>query len=112
VFGEWGNTTSGADIFRRRCLTKTVILGNNTSVTPSPVAIRIPNPPLAVSAEGLSSAYLLSNAAAVIVVHSFSTVSQTTGLGYQSYLRSTISLLKSRGKTRIIIDVAGNPAAQ
>jgi hypothetical protein len=37
------------------------------------------------------------------------TANQTTGLGYQSYLRSTISLLKSRGITKIIIDVTGNP---
>jgi hypothetical protein len=83
VFGEWSNTTSGADIFRRRCLTE--ILGNNPIVTPPPVAPRFligyPNPLLAVSAEGLSSAYLLSIITAIIVIHSFSTVSQTTGLG-------------------------------
>jgi hypothetical protein len=113
VLGEWGNITSGADIFRRKCLTETAILGNDTIVTPPPVSPRFiigyPNPPLAVSAEGLSSTYLLSNTTAVIVIHTFLTANQTTGLGYQSYLRSTISPLKSRGITRIIIDVTGNP---
>jgi hypothetical protein len=59
VFGEWGNTTSGADIFRRRCLTETAILGNITIVTPPHAAPRFiigyPNPPLAVSAECLQA---------------------------------------------------------